>query len=218
MHLGLAAPGIGQNAVRVSGTVVDVDLAAGRFFVEDGGTISTFRDHPMAMHDLHVKQPVTFQAMDSQNGETWRWHPMFALASVPERWETGIVSGQLKKIDWTESMLWLDAERIHGHPAQLAELEEGSVVRLNYAEHDGQKWLLSLAPKAAGRGRPAGLFSQDSIPAGPGTGSRSNASAPFSRNSLPAPITMPKEAAESTGPLGVGVWGPPDEVPDEMSE
>lgn len=212
-----ALPGSAQE-FQVSGVVVEVDVPAGQFLLDDEGRISAFRDHPLALQDLRVNQSITFRIVEGQNGAPWRWHQMLSFSSIPDLWETGIVSGQLRQVDLLESVFWLDEVMLYAHPAQLAALTEGSALRVTYAERDGRKWLLWFEHPGGGTGRPAGLFSQDSIPSGPGTGIRSGESVPFSRNSLTAPSTMPQDAADAAGPLGIGVWGPPEKNPDEINE
>ena len=215
MYAVKARPTDTNGATEIVGTVVDIELETGRFFLERDGAITMFRDHPLAMQDLQIQKPLRFEVMDSEAIEAWRWHPMLSLNRVPESWESGIVSGRVQKIDLPGAVFWLDSEIIYAHPAQLSALAEDTNLQVTYAERNGTKWLLWPEANPAGQGRPAGLFSQDAIPAGPGMSIRASESTPFTRSSLPTPSTKKQDGADA-GPLGVGAWGPRKRPTEEM--
>lgn len=195
----------------VEGDVVRLDLAFGRFWLQTTEEVIVFRDHPVALQDLLPDQRLAFRTLVLDTGERWRWHPMNAFSSPPASWATGILSGSIDHIDVAESTLWLNNEKLHAHPSQLTALNSQQSVVGTYTEREGIKWLLYVDAAPVGTGRPSGLFTQEALPAGPGMGTRAGEMPSFSRGSVPnAGQQAPQDAAAIGGPVGVGIWGPPD--------
>lgn len=196
-------------AEEVTGVVVEIQISSGQFWLRHNDRIRRFRDHPAALQDVQVNQTLSFRAWETANGERWRWHPASDFSSVPVSWSSGIVQGGAVQVDAANSIVWLDEEMLYAHPSQLFPLPADANLMGRYAEEDGQRWLLQLEPMQVGTGRPSGLFTQETVPSGPGLGTRTGEVRPFSRGSLPsAGQVAPQDAADAAGPIGIGIWGP----------
>ena len=129
----------------VRGRVLEVDRAAGRVALDSAGQRVTLNGRPDDLAELAPGREVSLP-FENYGGNLWLAPGDAPVGGPPSR----TVEGRITAIDKNQGRVAVDGTPYFAHPADLAPLAPGQVVRFGAVELDGRSWWTGRAPRPTG--------------------------------------------------------------------